>query len=232
MRVIRDKNFEGLSKLAATEVLIRIQELAILKNSVNLGLVGGRSVSEIYHALTENTTISWNKVHFFLLDERYVPIDDKESNYALIKRDLLDPLLKKKLITTKNIHPINTYCANPEDAVFEYEKILNQYSGKIDIAIVSAGENGHIAAINPGMDFNIKGAYKYIEDSPKPPPKRITITPKTLSETSSAILVFKGEGKKEALKKFLNTPESKRTTPEKTMHLIKDLIVITDLKEE
>jgi len=232
MKVIRDKSFEELSRLAATEVLIRIQELAILKNSVNLGLVGGRSVSEIYRALTENTTISWKKVHFFLLDERYVPLDDKESNYSLIKKDLFDPLLENNLITTKNIHPINTHANNPNDAVFEYEKILDQYDGKIDVAIISAGENGHVAAIHPGMYFNTKGTYKYIEDSPKPPPKRITITPETLSETSSAILVFKGEGKKEALKKFLNKPEAKRTTPEKTMHLIKDLIVITDLKEE
>jgi 6-phosphogluconolactonase len=52
------------------------------------GVVGGRSVGGIYPRLAA-MPLPWDKVHVFLADERLVPIDSDESNFKLVRGDLL-----------------------------------------------------------------------------------------------------------------------------------------------
>src|SRR3989338_1543921 len=59
------------------------------KGKCILGLSGGKTPRPIYEALGKLKAIEWDKVTIFLVDERYVPEDDEESNQSLVRETLL-----------------------------------------------------------------------------------------------------------------------------------------------
>lgn len=227
MKVIKNENVEELMKSTANFIIDEIEELAKTQEKISIGLVGGRAVAKLYSELATRETKAWKKCHFFMIDERYVPIDDDESNYKLAKETMLSPLLEKNQIQDEFLHPMRTDLPG-EKAAQDYSKQFEEYAEPIDIAILSAGEDGHIAGIFPNKEYSDEVAYQYFEDSPKMPPKRISITPGALAMTKTAFTLFMGEGKKEALKKYLNS-EYERTLPQEVLDSIKNNIIITDL---
>lgn len=226
MKILKDKNIDELIKLTSEIIMDDIEELAKNQEKIIIGLVGGRSVVNLYKELSKTDSLAWAKCHFFIIDERYVPLTDKESNYKLIKETLLDPLLKRDQIQDEFIHPMRTELPG-EEVAKNYSEQFEVFAGHFDIAILSSGEDGHIAAIYPQKACNYTQTFEYLEDSPKPPGKRITATAKTLRKTSKAYLLFIGEGKKTALKKFFND-KTNLTCPQETLRAINDLTIITD----
>lgn len=226
MKILKDKNVNELFKLTANIIFDDINELAKKQDKIVIGLVGGRSVVSLYKELSKKDSPTWKKCHFFMIDERYVPIDNSESNYKLAKDTLLNPLLERNQIQEEYIHPLRTELSGKE-AAEDYSNQFNEFASKFDIAILSSGEDGHIAAIYPNKECNYVDTFEYIEDSPKPPSKRITATSKTLRSASKAYVLFLGEGKHEALKKFLNN-KTNLNCPEETLRAINDLTIITD----
>jgi len=225
MKIIKNKSKDDLIKSIADLFIYSIENLAKEQETISIGLVGGRSVVPLYQELAKINSPAWEKCHFFIVDERYVPIDDNESNYKLCKDILLNPLLHRNQIQDKYIHPMRTELSG-DDTAKDYSEQFEKYAKKLDIAILSTGEDGHVGGIFPNKEYS-NNTYDYFEDSPKMPPKRISITPNNLSETRIAFTLFLGEGKKDALNKFLNK-QYERTTPQKVLDNIKDLIVVTD----
>src|SRR5438045_2984920 len=88
----------GSDKELAEEVAKRwLGELAKRDISVNytVALSGGRITKAFFNEIVkQNKTkpISFDGVHFFWADERCVPPTDPESNYAVAKELLFDPL--------------------------------------------------------------------------------------------------------------------------------------------
>jgi len=225
MKLIKLCNKE-LFEQGAKILVDKIAELEKQKEFITFGLVGGRSVAGIYEELAKKDLHAWKKTHFFLIDERNVPIDDIESNYKLVREHLLNPLLHRDQICEENIHPINT-SLKPELAIHTYQRELEQYNNFLDIAILSSGEDNHIGAIFPNKKYPEKEQFAYFNDSPKPPKERFTATPELLSKTSTAIVIFLGESKKDALKHFLDN-NIEKTLPEITLQKIRELIILTN----
>lgn len=225
MKILTNENTDELMEITANNIIDTINELSE-QESIKIGLVGGRSVTKLYEKLAQKECSNWEKCHFFIIDERNLPMTDHQSNFKEVNETLLKTLLEKKLITTKNIHPINTHPDKPEDTIYEYKMILDQYDNQLDIAILSSGEDGHVAAIYPFHSYTEKSV-DYITDSPKPPPKRFTMTPEFLNKSKNTYLLFIGEGKKEALKNFR---EGKLPEPLTFLKELKNLLAITDQK--
>lgn len=229
MKLIKVENNEELSEKGANIIVSKIKVLGKQKNLITLGLVGGRSVAGIYEALSKKNLPEWRKTHFFLVDERNVSNEDKESNYRLLKEHLLDALLHRGQITTDNIHPIDTLL-DPVSAKIGYEKDLDRYGGFFDIALLSSGEDNHVGAIFPNKKYPDAEKFTYFNDSPKPPSERFTATPSLIAETKMCLVIFLGPSKKDALNHFLDGHVEK-TLPEKTLQQIdreNDLIILTD----
>ena len=61
----------------------------------SVALSGGSSPKKLYELLASDAfknKVEWASVYFFFGDERYVPQDDKDSNYLMVKTALFDPL--------------------------------------------------------------------------------------------------------------------------------------------
>ena len=99
----------------------------------------------------------------------------------------------------------------PHDKAAEaYEEGLRALlgeSGKIDVALLGMGPDGHTCSLFPGHALLEKKdtLVASLADSPKPPPERITLTYAALNEhTAAAAIVCAGEGKAVMLEEIRN----------------------------
>lgn len=228
MKVLVLKNAEEIARTGARLVADMIRNLADHFDSVVLGLAGGRSLAGIYRALTEYGMSTWNKVHFFWVDERRVAITDPQSNYRLAEELLLGPLLKKGLIFAENIHPFQIDAA-PELVTQNYLQELNRFGGHFDLVLLGAGEDGHIAGVFPDLVYPETAEFFFLDHSPKAPARRFTATPALLANTPSSFLIYSGSTKKAALRHFIDESTEKHIA-ERTLLGIADLNILTDQK--
>ena len=211
METIQDTK-ENLEKKAAEIIESKIKQLSESQDKIILAIPGGRSVSGVFQLL-KNSSINWNKVHIFMIDERRVPITDNDSNFKLAN----DILLKE--LPPTNIHPY-TEKHTPED----YTEELKSIKEKIDIVILSSGEDGHIAALYPNHHSiaNPSLGFFSLDDSPKLPPKRVTASKQLIKSSELSILLFMGESKKQAFQTFQNKDTTENDCP---------AIIVKDIKE-
>jgi 6-phosphogluconolactonase len=134
------------------------------------GLTGGSTALIFLGALRE-ADVDWSRIMLYWGDERGVPPDHPDSNYGLAERLLLSPLGARAPRT----------CRMPgEDpdlsrAAGAYADLLPP---ALDVLILGVGEDGHVCSLFPGhRALTIEDRpVAAIESSPKPPPRRLTIT--------------------------------------------------------
>ena len=193
-------------------------------------LPGGRSVPAIFNKLSSISDIDWKRVHFFMVDERLVPIDDMESNYRLLKETLLDKLLEKELITHNNIHPFIFRPGKKDPGTISYRAELEKFGGSYDLVFLSSGEDGHIAGLYPAHHSIEDNApfFLTMDDSPKLPVDRMTSSRSLILRSRSSILLFYGNTKRDALDLFKNNNISYIDCPAKITYQIKHSYALTD----
>lgn len=228
MKLVTAENMHELSRTGARLIAERLRDLARSRANVVLGLVGGRSVTGIYERLSAMDLKAWQTTHFFLADERRVPLEHPESNYRRVRKTLLDPLLARKQIREDNIHAMDMSLP-PRKTAQTYSRELEALGGSFDLALLSAGEDGHVAGIFPEKSYPAKAAFTFFEDSPKAPKRRFTASPRLLSGTRFAIVLFAGDAKRAALRHFLDST-AETDNAEKVLKKIANLTVLTDQK--
>lgn len=101
--------------------------------------------------------------------------------------------------------------------------------GNIDIAFFGMGPDGHTASLfphHPALNLEEEW-FIQIDNAPKPPPERISLSSKSIQSLSHVCLFVVWESKKEALANFLNETMSTDDCPVK---LLKPEIVYTSIK--
>ena len=150
----------------------------------------------------------WSKWHVFFADERCVPLDHADSNYGAAKKVLLDklPIPSEQIVT---VNPD----LSPSEAAVVYQERLGAVTGGdgeappvLDCVLLGMGPDGHTCSLFPGhslLDEDKKWVAS-IEDSPKPPPSRITLTMPVLQAARKICFVSTGEGKADMLKRIMD----------------------------
>jgi hypothetical protein len=113
-----------LAEAAADRVLTRI---AANSGRIAICLTGGSSPTKLYELLATDPyrgKIPWDRVHWFIGDERFVPASDERNNMAMARRAFLD-----RLAPADHIHPVPTDTASPDDAAGRYEAELKSFYG-------------------------------------------------------------------------------------------------------
>jgi len=218
--IIYDK--KDIIDIGCKKISRSINKILDKKEIVIFGTAGGSSIKKIFKNINK-IDIRWEKIHIFMADERYVPIDSKYSNFHLVKESL------EGLIPVENLHPFFYDKKNP---ISEYEKEFKKYSDKCDIILLSSGEDGHIASIFPDhhsmkdeSDYFIK-----VDNSPKPPSERISMSKKLISKSEISYLFIIGDSKKESYKKYLDEKIDIRNCPSKLVNFIDKSYILTDIK--
>src|SRR5579883_1577604 len=86
---------DELGQMSASRFVEIANEAIIQHGRCVVALSGGSTPKLLYRSLTSKNyedSVDWNKVHFFVSDERCVPHEHKDSNWGMAVHDLLDKL--------------------------------------------------------------------------------------------------------------------------------------------
>ncbi|MEK6916723.1 MAG: 6-phosphogluconolactonase [Nanoarchaeota archaeon] len=216
----------------AVELIAKeINSLLGKQENVTMAFPGGRSITKIFSAL-KKAEIPWNRIHIFMIDERLVPIENKDSNFRMVDKELLSGLVDLCGLLPQNIHPFIMDEDMPDYGIKEYEINLRMIKEQYDIIFLGVGEDGHVGALFPKLTIKDESDYFLITyDSPKPPKNRMTASRKLLQKAKMAVVLFFGEDKREAYENFKKSSIPVEKCPAKLAQKIKKLIVVTDLEE-
>lgn len=229
LRRIPDRR--ALDEAAADWIAGRLSRLAAQAPAV-FAACGGRSVAGILRSLASRQAVPWHRVHCFMVDERMVAPDHEQSNFRLLRESLLDGLVEDGRLPRANIHPFVLDEAAPELGVARTANELEALGGRFHLALLSAGEDGHVAALFPnhGSVRSRAPLFLTMEDSPKPPPRRMSASRGLLLHSAAALLLFIGEGKRAALARFLDQGVDLESCPAKLVLALPESLVLTDLR--
>lgn len=161
--------------------------------------VSGGSLPATLAGLVKDERVEWSKWHVVFVDERYVPLDHADSNYAGTQA----ALLKHVGIPSSQVHGIQ-HTLELDECAAAYQEVISRVTGGsfvLDLILLGMGEDGHTASLFPGHAL-LQENHRWIasiRDSPKPPPERITFTLPLIAKARHVAFVAAGAGKADPL---------------------------------
>jgi 6-phosphogluconolactonase len=168
---------------------------------------GGTGVALLEHVRDNGGSIDWSKVRLFWGDERYVPEDDDERNEKQARKALIDHID----IPAANVHAMaasdGEFGDDIDAAALAYEHVLAAVADdgepvpRFDVHLLGMGGEGHVNSLFPHTAATRETTRQVVgvTDSPKPPPKRITLTFPAVRHSREVWLVVSGAEKADAV---------------------------------
>src|SRR5262245_24561883 len=125
-QIIVAADAEALAEIAAERLLARVTPA---KERTAVCLTGGSSPEGLYRRLAcqpYRSTLPWDRVHWFMGDDRFVPGDHTHSNMGMARRLFLD----RVVAPANTIHAIPTDADRPDVAARRYEAELKHFYGR------------------------------------------------------------------------------------------------------
>ena len=192
----------------------RLVERTVGKDRTAICLTGGSTPEGLYRLLaTERwrSQIPWDRVHWFIGDDRFVPQSDPLSNIGMARRLFLDRVPAPR----QNIHPMAKDATDPDGAARRYEDDLKRFYGAerldparplFDFVLMGLGRDGHTASLFPGspaLDEKERWAVGVAQAGMEPFVPRITLTFPALASTREMLFLVDGAGKRDILSRVL-----------------------------
>jgi 6-phosphogluconolactonase len=229
-RVITVADPAALAKAAADRVVAR---MAANSGRIAVCLTGGSSPKQLYQLLatdTYRTGIPWDRVHWFIGDERFVPSGDPLNNMGMARRSFLD-----QCAPASNIHPIATDTADPNQSAERYARELKSFYGAdelnparplFDLVLMGVGPDGHTASLFPGYPA-VEENKRWVTGVPKanvaPFVPRVSLTLPTLASCREMLFEAAGAEKRAILRRVFsgeNLPANRAQSVGETIWLI------------
>ena len=168
--------------------------------------LSGGSLPAVLNAGLASETMDWTKWHVFFADERLVPLDDKDSNHLACR----DALFSKVGIPSDQIYAVQTGLPLNEAAVQYASKVDSVAADGFDLLLLGMGPDGHTCSLFPNHPLlgEHSTSVAPIEDSPKPPPKRVTLTLPVIKKAKKIVFVCAGAEKADPLRRCIAPAEA------------------------
>jgi len=200
----------ALAKAAAERLMARIDAN---DDRVAICLTGGSSPRQLYRLLASDPCsgrIPWDRVHWFIGDERFVPPGDPLNSMGAAREIFLD-----RFAPPANIHPIPTDAAGPGESALRYERELQSFYGArgldparplFDVVLMGVGPDGHTASLFPA-DPALEETRRWVVGVPsahvEPFVARVTLTLPVLASCREMLFEVAGTEKRAILTRLL-----------------------------
>ena len=202
---------EALAQAAAERVLA---QMSANSGRIAICLTGGSSPKKLYQLLGSDGwrgKIPWERVHWFIGDERFVPESDPLNNMAVARSTFLD-----RNAPPDHIHPIPTAVENPDESAAAYARELQALYGSekldparplFDLVLMGVGPDGHTASLFPGYPA-VEETARWVVGVPKanvaPFVPRVSLTLPALASCREMLFEISGHDKQPILTRLLN----------------------------
>jgi len=181
---------------------------------ITIGLSGGSFVKQFSAALNDSPDYVkrfapfTSRLRFLFCDERFVPLDHADSTFHGFESSGLFKTLGVSVET--QVLAIKDDAADVNACAVDYEArltpLLNTNKG-FDILLLGIGPDGHTCSLFPGHPLFTEAAKQTnlvlpINDSPKPPPQRVTLTLSPINRSDYLFFCAVGAGKAEMMKRI------------------------------
>jgi 6-phosphogluconolactonase len=210
-KLIVEADAEALARGAAERVMAQI---AANPGRIAICLTGGSSPKRLYQLLGSEAwreKIPWERVHWFIGDERFVPESDPLNNMAVARATFLD-----RNAPSGHVHPIPTTADTPDQSAEAYARELQAFYGAesldparplFDMVLMGAGPDGHTASLFPGYPA-IEETERWVVGVPKanvaPFVPRVSLTLPALASCREMLFEIAGHDKQPILTRLLN----------------------------
>lgn len=221
----------ALAQAAARRLIERVSG----KDHAAVALTGGSSPQRLYRLLAEEpwrSKVPWDRVHWFVGDDRFVPESDPLSNMGAARRLFLD----RVGAPPRNIHPIATDTNYPEGAARLYEDDLKAFYGAdrldparplFDLVLMGLGDDGHTASLfpnSPALEETHRWVLGIGRAGMAPFVPRVTLTFPALASTREMLFLVDGADKHAILSRVLSGED----LPARRAHADGDLVWLVD----
>lgn len=216
MELIIKKNPAELAKAAADLITRRISEVLKTQDRFTLALSGGSTPKALHELLARSPyveKIPWAQLHIFWGDERYVPIEDEQSNAGMA----YDTLLGHVFTPEDQIHVWRTDL-EPDAAAAEYSQVLHHYFGDtgptFDLVLLGMGDDGHTLSLFPGTEVvHEQTAWTKAYFLEQQNMYRLTLTTPVVNRAGCVLFLVSGSKKADSLREVLDGPYNPDTYP-------------------
>ena len=162
-----------------------------------IGLSGGSTPKPLYQSLGQNNRLRDFPITWVVVDERYVPIDDPQSNAGMIEKTLFahgKPELHRFL-------RFRTELNDPEATAAEFEREWRDFGlDRLDIVTLGIGDDGHTASLFPGTPaLEVDDRIATAVFVPKVKMWRVTLTKTVIRDAAIRMVIVAGASKRPIL---------------------------------
>jgi 6-phosphogluconolactonase len=168
-------------------------------------LSGGSTPQATYQRLARRNGLPWDCVEIFFGDERFVPPDHPDSNYRMVKENLLaGGRVRPRALLAMPTDGTPQSCADAYE-----EELRQQYGASIldpaaplfDLMLLGLGADGHTASLIPGQPV-LDEKTRWVAPVPKGRDEvRLTLTYPALQSSRLTVFLVAGADKAGAVAK-------------------------------
>jgi 6-phosphogluconolactonase len=160
---------------------------------------GGNTPKRVLPGLAK-LDCNWHQVTVSLTDDRYVSVDDPQSNEGLVR----DYLLRDRAAAAAMHGLVDAADVAPPQP---------------DIVYLGFGEDGHVASLFPsGPELDADGAGVVAAIAPVPPYKRLSLTLPVLCAAKHIVMLVSGPAKHQVYQCAKNQAEARELPLAKILH--------------
>jgi 6-phosphogluconolactonase len=196
----------AVAEATAARLLVATADAVSTRGEAHVVLTGGGvGIATLERAAASPLAaiIDWTSVHVWWGDERFLPLGDPDRNEAQAQR----ALLRRIRLPEENIHRVASEGAvkSAGKAAEAYARELAEFgqpTPSFDVLLLGLGPDGHVASLFPGRpEVKVKATTVVaVNDAPKPPPSRVTMTLPTINRAREVWIVAAGVEKAAAVK--------------------------------
>ena len=168
---------------------------------VSVGLAGGSTPAAVYREL-RHQEIDWERVDFWLSDERWVPWDSSDSNGKMAYANLI------AAVRSRFLRPRFSSSLQPDESAAHYEaelRSLHPQGHSPDLVLLGMGDDGHTASLFPDTKaLEAEGRWFVGNEVPKLRTWRLTATIPFLHRAQELVFLVSGASKAEMLARVAN----------------------------
>ncbi|MCS6828182.1 MAG: 6-phosphogluconolactonase [Caldilinea sp.] len=192
-----------------------------------VALAGGSTPRAVYRLLAQDSYMDFRRWQIFWSDERCVPPTSPESNYRMVKEELLDRLAEPPALVFRMAGE-----GDPDAAALAYERAVrelvppNSAAGtgdtpRFDLILLGMGVDGHTASLFPGTPA-LHERVRLVVANPAPTGQmRLTFTYPLINAARRVLILVSGAEKAATLRAVFTGPHDPVRYPVQGVRLVR-----------